>query len=553
MAVAPPQPSSSAAGRMLSVRRADWRFLLARPRLGRVVCLGEHDPELVAALREVGDDVRVGVPGDGDGNGIALFDVVVLVMPTREELARAPALLRPRGWVYVEIGGLRGGRRRRGTLRGVAASVRALRRLGFEHVAAHWHFPNFDSCLEIVPLGDRRAVSLSLRRRQRRLGTRLQVLAARLALRLRLLPYLVPSASVIASLPPSPTVRGPDVTPIVELLSGLSALPQEARALGSTVLVTPREPTSGCVVALVLDARTGEPALVVKLPRLAEAEGEAAIVREAEALTTIQALRPTATVPSVVALTSVEGHMLLVESALVGETISPSELRRHPRRCVEDVLRWLLELPQPRRGPARFDELVDLPLRRFAAALPPGVAETSLVAETLEAVDELRRAALPAVVEHGDLSHPNLIRMADGRVGVVDWELAEVDGLPAADLCFFLGYVAATARRARSPRQLRAAFDDAFAGPGGWARGALLTYADRVGIEPSHLTPLVVATWARYAARFADRVDGAAATPAGSRDAGGVSKAALAALRQSPHLVLWEHALRTRPRFEAGA
>jgi aminoglycoside phosphotransferase len=337
------------------------------------------------------------------------------------------------------------------------------------------------------------------------------------------------------------------LTPLVDLISGLTALREGVPALGSAILVTPREPTSNSVVALLLDARSGSPALVVKLPRLAEAE--AAIVREAATLRTIQARRPTATVPRVLALESVEDQMLLVESALVGETISPSELRRHPRRCADDVLHWLLDLPEPELEPVRFGELVDVPLRRFAAALPPQAPERTLVEQTLEAVEELRRATLPTVVEHGDLSHPNLIRLPDGRVGVVDWELAEVAGLPGTDLCFFLGYVATTVRRARSPRRLAAAFDEAFAAPDGWARPPLIAYARRVGLEPSLLSALLVVTWARYAVRFASRVEGAPAEPTSSRDERGLSQAGIAALRESPHRVLWEHAVKTQPRF----
>lgn len=340
------------------------------------------------------------------------------------------------------------------------------------------------------------------------------------------------------------------MTPLVDLISGLTALPDGLPELGSAILVTPRESTSNCVVALLLDARSGDPALVVKIPRLAE--GEMALAREAASLRTIQARRPTATVPSVFALAPVEDQMMLIESALVGETISPSELRRHPRRCVDFVLRWLLDLPEPGPEPARFDALVDLPLRRFAAALPPKATERILIGQTLDALDELRGATLPAVVEHGDLSHPNLIRLRDGRVGVVDWELAEVAGLPGADLCFFLGYVAATVRRARSPRALAAAFDEAFAAPDGWARPPLLAYARRVGIEPSLLSPLLVATWARYAARFVSRVEGAAAEVTESRQTGRIPRVGIAAVRESPHRVLWEHALRKRPRFGDG-
>jgi hypothetical protein len=192
-------PPATRADRLVTVRRVDWRFLLARPRAGRVVYLGEHDDALVAALREISDDVSAGVPGGASG----VCDVLVLVRPTPEELARAPTILRPGGWIYVETGGLLRGRRRAGALRGVSACVRALRRLEFENVTAHWHFPTFESCLEIVPLADRRALSLSLGRRQRRLGTRVQVITARIALALRLLPYLVPAASVIGTLPHS--------------------------------------------------------------------------------------------------------------------------------------------------------------------------------------------------------------------------------------------------------------------------------------------------------------------------------------------------------------
>jgi hypothetical protein len=196
-------PPAARADRLVTVRRADWRFLLARPHPGRVVCAGGDDPALVAALREVSGEVVVGL----EAGATAVADVLVLVRPTREELARARTLLRPGGWAYVETGGLLLGRRRRGAVRGVSACVRTLRLLEFENVVAHWHFPDFESCLEIVPLGDRRALSLSLQRRQRRLRTRLQVLAARLALRLRLLPYVVPAASVIGSLPPSSPFR----------------------------------------------------------------------------------------------------------------------------------------------------------------------------------------------------------------------------------------------------------------------------------------------------------------------------------------------------------
>lgn len=195
--MAPGYPPAARADRLRVVRRADWRFLLARPHLGAVAYLGRHDSALVDALREVSDDIAL----DAATAEADRHDLVVAVAPTRTELALAPALLRPGGWIYVEAGGLLRRPRRAGALHGASACVRALRALGFDDAAAHWHFPDFASCLEIVPLDDARALELSLRRRQRTPATQMRVLAARLALGLGILPHVVPAASVVARLP----------------------------------------------------------------------------------------------------------------------------------------------------------------------------------------------------------------------------------------------------------------------------------------------------------------------------------------------------------------
>jgi aminoglycoside phosphotransferase len=310
---------------------------------------------------------------------------------------------------------------------------------------------------------------------------------------------------------------------------------------GSTVLVTSHDETSTSVVAVLLDA-AGDPRLVAKLPRLPDTRD--GIVREAAVLREIQARRSTATVPSVVELVSTEAETMLVETALVGKTITPTELRRRPRRAVRDVLRWLSELPEPGPEPADFDLLVERPLALLEAALPPEAPERTLATRTRAAVEPLRRARLTAVVEHGDLSHPNLIRLRDGRVGVVDWELAETAGLPLCDLCFFLAYVATSRRRARTPEELAAAFDEAFASPDAWARAPLLSYVRRIGLDPSLTAPLLAATWGRYVVRIVARVEGSAELAAP------ISKIALEALRRSPHRVLWEHVLEAPPRFD---
>jgi aminoglycoside phosphotransferase (APT) family kinase protein len=134
-------------------------------------------------------------------------------------------------------------------------------------------------------------------------------------------------------------------------------------------------------------------------------------------------------------------------------------------------------------------------------------------------------------VQHGDLSHPNLIALRGGGIGVVDWELSELHGLPLQDASYFLAYAAFARARARGVAEELAAFDEAFISPGGWAARELGAYARRTGIPGRLVTPLFVAGWARSAARMRNRLEP------------GCEDSASAWLRGSRYYVLWRHAL----------
>jgi hypothetical protein len=180
-------------------RRLDWRFLLPEPELGRVACVGVDDPDLAESLRLFGSEATV-LEAGGPWEGLAPHDVVVLRNPAGAELAAAVPLLRPGGWMYVEVDGA-GGRR---LLRGrptALGSVAALRRLGLVEVQGHLHWPDFRSCGVIVPLGDALAVRLALaRRRQNGIARPVARLAPLLAA-CNLLAVVAPSASVLAQRP----------------------------------------------------------------------------------------------------------------------------------------------------------------------------------------------------------------------------------------------------------------------------------------------------------------------------------------------------------------
>jgi hypothetical protein len=180
-------------------RRLDWRFLLPEPELGRVACVGVDDPNLVESLRLFGSEAAV-LEAGSPWEELALHDVLVLRNPAEAELVAAVRLLRPGGWMYVEVDGVSGRRLPDGrrTARGYAA---ALRRLGLVEVQGHLHWPDFPSCRVIVPLGDALAVRLALARRRQNASARLVVRLAPLLAACNLLALVAPSASVLARRP----------------------------------------------------------------------------------------------------------------------------------------------------------------------------------------------------------------------------------------------------------------------------------------------------------------------------------------------------------------
>jgi hypothetical protein len=129
------------------------------------------------------------------------------------------------------------------------------------------------------------------------------------------------------------------------------------------------------------------------------------------------------------------------------------------------------------------------------------------VERTHELLAGLRTAELPAVFEHGDLSHPNIFVQPGGKLQVVDWERSSSDGLPGHDLIFYLQYLHESAKNAFSRPQQMGAFDDAFA-LGGRPRGPLRQHLEARGVDPALLPLLIIATWARSAATLGERLAG---------------------------------------------
>jgi len=279
----------------------------------------------------------------------------------------------------------------------------------------------------------------------------------------------------------------------------------------SCVILTPRFRASAHVVFLMLADGRPIPALIAKVSRLPEAS--ASLQREAASLRAVQAARPGGfdSIPRVIAFEACAGYPLLLETALVGQPMDRVMVRRNLTRCCEAALAWLSELAQPNLNVTGtrngwFERLVERPLRHFVRAFPLSSEEREVINRTWDLLTPLRGSDLPQVFEHGDMCHPNLLLLQEGKLGVIDWELAEPHGLPTYDLFFFLTYAAFAQQDVTTLPQYISAFHTAFFGRSAWARPYVRAYARRLRLASHLLTPLLVLCWVRYLASLLTRL-----------------------------------------------
>ncbi len=536
------EPRSPSDALLQRVRRADFRFLLPDPRLGRVAVLGEPAQDLVEALRSLGARVRVlDARGTGPSRDADSHDLVVARGGSRELLERARGLLRPGGLVYVESR-QRVGLPWRGEIASAAGLAGAARRIGLRGVATHWHWPDFARALEIVPLDDPAVLRHALSRRRSSPGARAKAWLARRLSALGAMQRLAPCVSLVARR---------DGVAAAEPASGvIRFLEANCERLGlhrhgirgplSYVLVTPRFRASRHVVFLVFERGRSDPGLVAKLPRFANAS---TLAREAANLRAVQERGAGfASIPRVLAFETCGDRPVLVQTALAGSALDRATVQRYPDPWCRAILDWLGELESGgERAPLEpgwFERLVEGPLDSLASLASPSSREVRAIECTRKlAATLLGRRPPPGVFEHGDLSPPNVLRLRGGGIGILDWELAEPHGLPAGDLFFFLTWVAWARERAESLEARRAALHRAFFGRDAWARPYVLAYARRIGLPLDALTPLFALTWARTLGRFVERLGG----PAESFAEGSSQW-----LRQNRYYSVWRHSLAHR-------
>lgn len=268
-----------------------------------------------------------------------------------------------------------------------------------------------------------------------------------------------------------------------------------------TMMLTPRFPASSHVIFMMIPQGQSDPMLVAKVHRLKEISHS--VDREVENLLKIAELFPneTSAFPRIIAHENFQNHSLLLETALQGSLLAPATLRKNPEGYTAMMIDWLLKLQKAESRPSAkswYDAIAGEKIEFFKQTFPLNSEERSALEQVEEHIQVLKEHDLPFVVEHGDLSHPNLILLKQGGMGVVDWELSEIEGMLAYDLFFFLSYVTFTLHDSNNTLDYRTPFLKMFFGEDAQAKPHIKRYAEALNIPLDLLPPLFLLSWTRY-------------------------------------------------------
>lgn len=187
-------------------RRIDWRFLLPEPYLRRVAYLGPESGTLPTALQHFSESFQI-ISANEKGK----FDLVVLRLRDVTDLEKTHKLLVPGGFLYWEVPPLTWAAFLRQRANGANLDlpkrwrrvpnlfhdhVAALERLGLHDIQMHWQRPNFDACLEIIPLNET-TLDYAFARPRSDLASRIKFTAGKLMMQTGLLTPLAPCFSLI--------------------------------------------------------------------------------------------------------------------------------------------------------------------------------------------------------------------------------------------------------------------------------------------------------------------------------------------------------------------
>jgi hypothetical protein len=433
-------------------------------------------------------------------------DLVVAAKPGERLLRVAFDRLRPGGSLYTEW------------RCEPSAAARMLHASGFVDVACYRPWPSLDHARCWIPIDQPEALSHFI-------SSHMPVRTNR--------PWRFLAAAAAAAWVFSARAGLGGRTCVIARKPGASASINELFPL----LLTGGPRSTSKVVRLAFSPADCRPRNATKMARVPEAS--AGLKREADVLEAIdQRHGHISGMPRVLSVRDGADSFAVVETAVTGRPLYRFLRRDNYARLAFQAADWLAELAgrSERRPPAHWwPALVEPALQNFAASFGPVVRLSSL--ERSRHVLE-RLGSLPRVCEQRDFSPWNVLLTPDGRIGVLDWESAELNGLPGMDLVYFLAYLAfyrdGALNMFRRGYETAPSFRRSYRRliRGHLFRDVLKHYAMNLGLEPDELDPIRLLVWLIHSRsdylRFS--ADGAE-TPSAKK------------LRRSLFLALWEEEL----------
>jgi aminoglycoside phosphotransferase (APT) family kinase protein len=180
---------------------------------------------------------------------------------------------------------------------------------------------------------------------------------------------------------------------------------------------------------------------------------------------------------------------------------------------VQAALDRLLELATAPAPPATAEPrevatvLEDL-LLRFVEVYRPDARESAFLAGQISSIAGSERP-VPVAFQHGDPGTWNLLARPGGNVAFLDWEAAELRGMPLWDVFYFLRSFGVFLARARGTRDALKAFEQQFLTDGGSSRllaESVDRYCERTGLDRPLVEPLFHTCWLHRSLKEATRL-----------------------------------------------
>ncbi len=266
----------------------------------------------------------------------------------------------------------------------------------------------------------------------------------------------------------------------------------------SSLLLTGGYRSISKVVALIFAEPVREPRLVVKMPRVPESM--AMLRREASILRSVHQLRPGG-VPGVPRVLSYrEDTQVLALTAFTGTPVNYLLRQQNFRDFGLKAAQWLAGLASGSPAVHRdrwWGPLVEPIVNEFEQSFAE-VLDRGMLAQTKAVIAEVN--TLPLMCEQADFSPWNVMVTPAGDLAVLDWESADLQGLPVLDLLYFLSYclfcIDGTMASPRAARSYKKFFDPTTVA----ARvcyECLEYYTSNIGLDPASLPALRLILWMR--------------------------------------------------------